>query len=1363
MSSAKNFFRWAASVALSLALLFLPALPAAKAKAKGQDPVTGAFSGQVTDVNTGRPITRARVEITNVDTGAKYVRVTNASGNFYQGALSPGSYRVVVEAPGYFRAELTQRLFATQVNTVVPVPVVLTPQPVSLPVTPVTPAATPADTTRTTPPPPTTTPPPTATTSTTPSPTATAPPAGTTATATTTTTTGGADDDGEDVNVEEVNRTDGRRSGAFTDREVSTLPLGATTLVRTFDELALLLPGVTLPPYTFGNVAGPGVGAGVGSAGQFSSNGMPPRANNFTVDGSDNNDEDIGVRRQGFLSLVPQPIESIKEYQVITLLAPAQFGRNIGAQVNAISRSGTNEFHGEVYGLFNSSQLNSRNFFDTTSDNSFSALVAGSNQPVVVERFTTPNTGAFNFTASGAQSALQVRNPAGGEDSFTLGQGGFVLGGPIKPRTLFFFVSAERQVLNATQEKSFAVPTVEERGFNNSGATGLARDPFALQLNGQPVPGGQAVRLVPQSLTGAAFLSLFPFPNNPGGVYGANTFTQILPASGRGTVASGKIDYVNPSGRLLQSLTARYNFTDDERDIPAAGGAIFAALRPEVRTQNFSTFFNSELTEPGASDPFFNQLRLSYGRTRLDFAELRDTSFLLPSQSFLLNAPVLQNVTLPQAAGVANTGAVRFAQLTFANGAPVTTQDILGPVGQVVIGGFSPVGVDVFNFPQQRVNNTYQIADTATYSMSGEMPITLTFGADIRRTELNSDLPRNARPLATFFGAPALQNNPALGGITAIDPARGIPFIEPTLFAAAGIPSGFFQSLAAPGNESGNIGLRYYQYNFFGQESIRLRPNLSLMLGVRYEYNTPAREVNDRIENTFALDPSLSTGISLFTSGRTNIFDPDRDNIAPRLGVAWSPNVFGPDRPTVFRGGFGVYYDQILGAVVSQSRSVFPNFVPLNVGSVASVLGSANTLGVNLGFVRPQDLRLGTVTPGTGILGSCIFPLGANCQLDPATGSPFLISGGLNTLNRVFTPSNPQLLGGLINALRRDLPDAFNFTLPERNLEMPMAYHYSYSIEQAISRHTVLSLAYVGTTGRNLLRFTTPNNGPNVFPIIGGVCNPLQTVCPSVNPTGLAAGPTIVGSINRPPLRPLSPQLGPVSIFETTGRSQYDALQVQLRGTFARRLRYQTSYTFSRAFDSVSDVFDLAGSPALPQNSLTLRGEFARSNFDVPHRLAYNFIWDIVPGANGFQLASTGQFQSGQPFTVNSIIDINTDGNLTDRLNTLDGVNVTDDSRQRLTLSAANTRNLLAPLGLDGAVRRNSFRAGNFALVNLTLVKKFAFTETQHLSLRADLFNLLDRENFGIPVRFLEAPGFGGATETVTPGRRLQLGIKYTF
>jgi len=61
------------------------------------------------------------------------------------------------------------------------------------------------------------------------------------------------------------------------------------------------------------------------------------------------------------------------------------------------------------------------------------------------------------------------------------------------------------------------------------------------------------------------------------------------------------------------------------------------------------------------------------------------------------------------------------------------------------------------------------------------------------------------------------------------------------------------------------------------------------------------------------------------------------------------------------------------------------------------------------------------------------------------------------------------------------------------------------------------------------------------------------------------------------------------------------------------------------------------------------------------------------------------------------------------------------------------------------------------------VVKSFAFTAQQKLSVRADIFNFINRANFGIPNRFLGAVGFGEATNTITPGRRLQVALKYSF
>ena len=145
-----------------------------------------------------------------------------------------------------------------------------------------------------------------------------------------------------------VNTENALRGGNFDERYLSSLPLPG---IRTFDTLAFLVPGVADPPQALSESAGPGIGAGVGTSGQFSVNGMRSRANSFTVDGSDNNDQDVAVRRQGFLSLLPQPIESVQEFQISTLLWDAELGRNLGSQVNALSKSGSDSLHGQVLRL----------------------------------------------------------------------------------------------------------------------------------------------------------------------------------------------------------------------------------------------------------------------------------------------------------------------------------------------------------------------------------------------------------------------------------------------------------------------------------------------------------------------------------------------------------------------------------------------------------------------------------------------------------------------------------------------------------------------------------------------------------------------------------------------------------------------------------------------------------------------------------------------------------------------------------------------------------------------------------------------------------------------------------------------------
>ena len=248
----------------------------------------------------------------------------------------------------------------------------------------------------------------------------------------------------------------------------------------------------------------------------------------------------------------------------------------------------------------------------------------------------------------------------------------------MKEKTHFLF-SIEHQDINATKESHFAVPTVGERGLfgtvKSTGEVGLTRDATKFTTNLFPASG-----LYPTSNGGNGFLSLYPFPNNPIGPYRQNTFTQVLPADAEGTIFSTRLDHGFDWWGSSHTLAGRYNFTNDKTVLPVTGEALFSSMRARVRTQNVSMILDSSMRY-GAT----NQARFSYGRTRLAFNEVRNP-YLLPARGvgsregeFLLNAPLIENITLPG-------GDPSFRTVT-----GVDSQSITGPLGQVKTS--TPIGL----------------------------------------------------------------------------------------------------------------------------------------------------------------------------------------------------------------------------------------------------------------------------------------------------------------------------------------------------------------------------------------------------------------------------------------------------------------------------------------------------------------------------------------------------------------------------------------------------------------------------------------------------------------------------------------------
>ena len=1092
-----------------------------------------------------------------------------------------------------------------------------------------------------------------------------------------------------------VNLNDASRGGNFDRKQLEALPFSG---IRSFDALALLLPGVAPAPQPIGGRVGPGIGAGVGTSGQFSANGMPSRSNNFTVDGSDNNDEDIGVRRQGFTSLVPQSIESLEGVHISTLLPTSQYGRNMGGQVNAVSQAGTKGLHGTVYGLVTDYRLNAKNFFDYTTDGSPATypVLAGGRQVML------------------DGSPLIQSNPVGNENPFTRGQYGFVLGGPVGlNQSTYFFTSLEHQKIDAHEESHFAVPTVTQRGLLNSGGTGIG--------------GNNKVSAFPTSITGDAFFSLFPFPNNPIGPYGPNTHTEILPANSKGTIFSLRFDH---KLGLKHNISARHNITDDETILPVTGRALFSTLKPKVRINNLSLFSSSAISFRSS-----NQARFSFGRTNLDFEEVRN-SFLLPSRQspntpFLLNTPLIANVTLPgrvPSYRTVNSQGTPFGDIETAPLIPVpgaAQNESIGPIGQMKVSGFSPLGVDVFNFPQQRTNKTYQFANTFLHD-HGQHRITT--GFDIRRTHLDSNLERNFRPLVIFNGAKNLSREANLitdAQRSAITQVLGTNFLQSKFLlgsdlVSVGSPNGFFQSQRLVPSTS--INLRYWQAGFFLMDQIKIHQQVTLTLGIRYEVNTVPTEKNDRIENTFwnpeiqkLIDPRTGRNDLVdFLDGRSKIYRKDANNWAPHIAFAWDPTDNGR---TAIRGGYGIYYVPILGSVVSQSRNVFPNFLTLNfAGLNPSIVDNGLVFRNELGFFNPAKLALPDSQCVSGA--ACL-----NQYFQAVLGSP---SNLILNLDSVYQGRSAGAAGA-------------TFTLPIANLETPYAQHWNLTLEQEVPGKVLLSAAYVGTRGLNLHRFSTPNLGPNAIPLVEGVTinNQFQPVFQGVN----IAPMTTPGSFTGRPL----PLLGPFQVIQSDASSNYHGLQVSLNKKFSRDIQFTTAYTWSHAIDMVSDLFDLAGTPTVEQNSLAnLLEEQGDANFDVRQRFVYSFIWDL-PGFKkknllwgGWQLSSIGTLQTGQPYSKILCCDFNLDGNLTDRI---------VPNGDGMTFNAA----------------RNRFRAPGLATVDLALTKKFRFARSQSIDFRVESFNIFNRTHFGIPINEHLFPGQDTSVNTIVPARTIQLGLKYHF
>lgn len=1057
---------------------------------------------------------------------------------------------------------------------------------------------------------------------------------------------------------------------------------------RSFDNYALLLPGVFPAAATWART-GPSLSPQIGAAGQFSVNGLRSRENNFVIDGSDTNDEQLGVRRQGFISPTLQTLETIDELQVITAIPDARFGRGIGGQVNALSSSGTQSFHFGAYGLASDSRLNARDYFDASRPTALPANVSVDNRNIAPFA-PSHNKEPYTKTITGATAGESI---------------------PIWKRRTFLFAAFEHQNLEAVRQFHFATPSASQRQINPAQTALLT-----------PLGSSQRPSV---SAPGEAVFSLFPFPNNSGGPYGANTYTTELPEQGSANLYSLKIDQALTAAH---SINLRYSRAAEISVLPVTGGALYSGIKPDLRNQNFAMFLNSTFKQNLA-----NNLRASFGATHTIVGSAYNggllPSSLVPGAAFLLNAPLLRDVS--------GSGGSRYQ--TIGN-----TEGVTGTVGQLSIAGYSPAGVDVFRFPQTRSNSTWQAADVLTWVRGSHI---LSAGFDLRFIQLDSTAQRNARPEIVFGG---------LETPDAVRSTRIAPQIfTPATLAAAGLPSGIFQTIAYGYpqldqkqiaqfglNPSFPLHLRNSEVDVFVQDEWRAKPWLSIVPGLRLALAQLPSDADDRILRSFdraallqlAADTAASRDCLNLTCGdlasifanefpqdlRTT-FGANALRADPRIGFA-----IALPKQTVLRGGWGRYSGQFPSIIITESQSSFPDFLPVNLaGYDASELTNLgnNNYNKSLQF-QPPVTSYGVLVPGT-----------------------------LNLVNRYVNGLNSAL--NPINILVLKLQEAgLDLVQPGPRIKAPYSLQHALLFEKNFERRLTVSAGYVGTMGRHLLRVTTPDLGFLRAALLpSGAPDPLSPR-PLAAPLQVPAQPTSAGLFS------LAREL-----YEGSANSSYNSLQAQARKQQGGNLTYGASFTWAHAIDDASDFFDSLGTFALPQDSVH-RSERGSSAFDSRVRATGYFLWSHearIKAFAGWDVSGVLSAQSGQPFTINSNIDVNRDGNLTDRPNTAQGLQPGGSDRRTVLTLTSDPLTLLAPRGSDGAVGRNAFRAPPWYDVDLAATARFRLGESSSLLLRAEAFNFLNRANFGIPVRILEAPGFGSAVNTLTPPRSVNAVVRFVF
>ncbi len=1064
-------------------------------------------------------------------------------------------------------------------------------------------------------------------------------------------------------NAVQVESTSNQLGDVIEDRKMTSLPLNGRSYIDLLGLQAGVVPVGSSAAYSDRPVGG------LGNAGNISVNGQREAANAFLVNGGD-----VQEGRNNGASVVPT-LDSIQEFRLITSSFDAEYGRFSGAIVNAITKSGNNEFHGTAFEFLRNEALDARNFFD-------------------------PEKGVFK------------RNQFGG-----------VFGGPILKNRLFFY--SDYQGTRESRGVSIGTVTVpslinREGGFYDADTTGFPT--LSGIVRGDDVPGNHTFDEALSQRLGYAVKAGEPYwvegcSTQADALSGKCVFPgQIIPQAAWGPVATATLKY----------------FPEPIGDLGGQPYYSTAAASQTVRDDKFGQRIDWTTQRMGNFSAYYY---------------FDDSTVLRPYWS--ANVPGFETLTPTRAqqANVSHTltlgaTAVNEARFNFTRMGMVSNKP-LGGLGKVTDFGFVEGGLGVIPVDPNaeglalislagsygtsiglpdgttgQYNNTFQGSDNFTKA-SGKH--TFKFGADYRYFQINERNTYTSNGYFEFYGN-----------------ETGNDFANYLI----GAPDLFNQSSRQfLDSRTNHLGL-------FAQDTFKIKPNLTLNYGLRWEFSQPFYDTEGKIQafvpgQQSTVYPDAPTGwVFPGDAGIPKTLAPtDYKNFGPRIGLAWSPGftdgplakIFGGPGKTSIRAAFGIYYTAI------EDMTMF-----VEVGDAPFGLFYVSPTEVYM--EEPyKDRRRGN---------------------DPGQRFPFTIPPpGATGIWPTYQP----------------IASSPGFTIDN---VLPYAEHYNFSIEREFSKSIIARVAYVGSQAHHLIAQLSSNPGSAARCLelrnqlgtdIGCGPNGEDTIY-DLNGDGVYT--LGVDAFGTRPYSVTSGRYAETGLLDfmnntwesTIGNSSYHALQVSVEKR-AGDLQLLGAYTFGKSMDNSSSFNDQIN----PFNHKISR---SLSTFDMTHNFVLSYMYNLplarISGSSsgalfkfldGWSFSGITRFTTGFPIGMSASGDRSLCGcSGVDRPN-YDGSPIQymdprdSDNHQYFARDPFSREDL----GVPGNANRRFFHGPGLNNWDVSLQKVTRITEGVSIMFRAELFNAFNHAQFINPSgNVSSSSGFGRVTDARDP-RIGQFALKIQF